>query len=179
MSSATVTPGISAVALDSSVQEVKDNIGKALGRIPSGVYIVTLSADGQRQGMMATWVAQAAFNPPTVTLAVNKERPLLANIVPDARLTLNVLSGKNMDIFKKFAGPAAEGVDRFDGLALEETSQAPGPVFSEAVSFLDCKVSKVVEAGDHVIVIAEVVGGRLLNDEPQPMVHMRKNGFGY
>jgi len=177
MSSATFASGTASVTLDPSQQ--KESIGKAIGRIPSGVYIVTLSDKGERHGMMATWVAQAAFEPPTISLSLNKQRQFLTQVVPGAQLTLNVLSANNMNIFKSFAAPAKDGVDRFEGLSLVESKQASGPVFAEAVAYMDLKVTSLVEAGDHVVALAEVVGGGLLNEEAQPLVHLRKNGFGY
>ena len=43
-----------------------DNIGAALGKIPSGVFIATSSIDGDEVGMLASFVEQAGFNPPTI-----------------------------------------------------------------------------------------------------------------
>lgn len=174
----TPTAAAPTVLSDITKEALKEKIGPALGRIPSGVYIVTLTRDGQRHGIMATWLAQAGFYPPKVSLAVNKERPILNAIVPGSLITVNVLSNKNMDIFKRFAGPAAEGADRFEGLNLLDREAAAGPVFSEAVSFLECRVENLVNAGDHVIVLAGVVEGKVLSEE-QPMTHIRKNGFNY
>ena len=57
---------------------VKQTIGKALGRVPSGVYILTTHHEGQPLAMMASWVQQASFEPPTVGVAVAKDRPLAA-----------------------------------------------------------------------------------------------------
>lgn len=174
----TSTAAAPTVFSDTTKEALKEKIGPALGRIPSGVYIVTLTREGQRHGIMATWLAQAGFYPPKVSLAVNKERPILNAMVPGSLITVNVLSNKNMDIFKKFAGPAAEGVDRFEGLNILEREVVSGPVFSEAVSFLECRVENLVNAGDHVIVLADVVEGKVLSEE-QPMTHIRKNGFSY
>lgn len=176
MTSTTATPN--AVFTESDKANLKETVGPALGRIPSGVYIVTTAQHGERQGVMATWVAQAGFYPPKVTLAFNKERPILSVLKPGSRFTVNVLSNKNMDIFKKFAGPSVDGVDRFDGLRLSEPATASGPVFADAVSFLDCRVESFLDAGDHVVVLAEVKHGSVLTDE-QPMTHIRKNGFNY
>ena len=49
-----------------------DAIGPVLGRTPSGVFILTASSgDGQETGMLASWVQQASFDPPAITVAVN------------------------------------------------------------------------------------------------------------
>lgn len=154
-------------------------LGQALGRIASGVYIVTIKENNEDQGLLATWICQGAFSPPTIVLAVNKERPILPLLQPGKTFTVNVISKKNMDIFKAFAKPAQSASERFSGLKLLDGRSPAAVVFSEAVAYLDCKVSTSMDAGDHTIIGAEVTGGALLNGEDEPMIHLRKNGFQY
>jgi flavin reductase (DIM6/NTAB) family NADH-FMN oxidoreductase RutF len=156
----------------------KDNLGKALGRVASGVYIVTMTEGSQKQGLLATWIAQAGFEPPQVTVAVNKQRPMVESLEKGAKFTINILSKKNMDVFKAFAGPAKDGVDRFEGLELKAEGPA-GPVFAQSHAHLDCEVSHVVKLTDHVIVVGTVFNGEVLDAEAEPMIHLRKNGFQY
>lgn len=158
--------------------EKKDAIGKALGRIASGVFIVTVNEGGQPGGMLATWVCQASFHPPMVSVAVNKERAILAALKPGSPLTINVLAKGNNDIFKAFAKPQEPGTDRFAGLPLAAT-QNNCPAFEAAVSYLECQVESLADAGDHVLAVVQVVHGQLLNADAEPMVHLRKNGFQY
>jgi flavin reductase (DIM6/NTAB) family NADH-FMN oxidoreductase RutF len=40
-------------------------------------------------------------------------------------------------------------------------------------------MKQVVEAGDHHIVIAEVVNGNLMHPDNEPSTHVRANGFQY
>lgn len=155
-----------------------ESIGKALGRITSGVYIITLERSGQRQGLLATWINQASFQPPTLTIAVNKERPALKELTAGSDFTINIISKNNMDVFKAFAKPAQTAEERFDGLKMQQSCSC-GPIFSEAVAYLDCRVASSMDAGDHVVLLAEVIGGAMLNADDQPMNHLRQNGFQY
>ena len=161
-------------AIDEGTKEV---LGKALGRISNGVYIATVTHEDQREGMLATWVAQAAFNPPMLTIAVNRERHILRSLKPGTRFTLNVMKKTNNDLFKAFVKPVQPGDDRFAGLNLADKATG-GPVFADALAYLDCSIKEQVEAGDHIVVLAEISGGELLNED-EPMLHTRKNGFQY
>lgn len=154
----------------------KENIGRALGRVASGVYVVTLRQDDQRDGILCSFIGQAAFSPPMISVAVKKERPILAKLQDGARFVVNVLSKNNMDLYKNFAKPWTEGLDRFAGLAVRDT--VAGPVLSQSVSYLECLTRSVVEAGDHYLVIAEITDGEMLN-EFEPMIHLRTSGFQY
>lgn len=156
----------------------KDVLGKALGRMASGVYIVTTNDGTAPQGILATWVCQAGFEPPILTVALNKDRPIVEALKKDSTFTVNILSKANMDIFKSFAAPAKEGLDRFAGLTIKDDALA-GPVFTNAIAFIDCKVEEVVELADHLLVVGTAFGGGPLDIDAEPMVHLRKNGFQY
>jgi flavin reductase (DIM6/NTAB) family NADH-FMN oxidoreductase RutF len=164
-------------SIDTDTQ--KEQTGKALGRIASGVFVITTQAGGQRHGLLATWIGQASFQPPLLTVAFNKERGILKTIKEGSAITINVLSKQNTDLFKAFVRPAKEGDDdRFAGLELRENA-AFGPIFEKAVSYLNCRIMKFVDAGDHQVVIVEVLNGGMLDAGSEPMVHLRNNGFQY
>jgi flavin reductase (DIM6/NTAB) family NADH-FMN oxidoreductase RutF len=156
----------------------EEELGKALGRIASGVYVMTAENDTGSHGMLATFLSQIAFEPPMVSIAIAANRPILTNLQGKV-VTVNVLSKTNMDIFKAFARPSKEPHDdRFDGLKTTENPNG-AVAFADAISYFNCRVSQLVPAGDHVLALAEVVSGKMLNAEAEPMVHLRKNGFQY
>lgn len=154
--------------------ELKEKLGPAIGKIASGVYIVT-TAKGGNDGMLATWIAQAGFEPPSLVVSVNKQRDLLKALEVGDKFTVNVLSKANMDIFKAFAKPHNDA--KFADLKLESTEA--GPAFSDAVSYMCATVKSITDAGDHVIVLGEIFDGALLNGDAELMTHIRKNGFQY
>jgi flavin reductase (DIM6/NTAB) family NADH-FMN oxidoreductase RutF len=156
----------------------REKLGKAIGRIASGVYVATCERDGERHGILMSWVSQAAFEPPMISLAVKSGRPMLSALSKDTKFVLNVLSKTNHEIFKNFARPDLPDATRFEGIPL--LSQGPfGPVFSGAVAYLECYVRSSMQAGDHFVLVAEVVGGDILDSHAEPMVHLRKSGFQY
>ena len=159
-------------------EKTKEKVGPALGKVASGVYIVTVDGENGKDGMLATWIVQAGFNPPMLSVAVNKERAIYSALKRDAQFGVNVLSKENMDIFKNFAKPLEEGMDRFDGLELLNDLDGP-PAFKNAVSYLKCKVKEVFVGGDHNLILGEIIDGRLMNESGEPMTHTRKNGFQY
>jgi len=157
---------------------LKERIGGAIGRMASGVYIITVEDEQGREGMLATWVTQAAFAPPSVTISVNNARPILSRLKKGAKASLNVLAKTNNDIFKNFVKPHTEGMDRFEGLDLVENDGFP-PSFANCISSMLLEISNVVDAGDHQVVVAEVKDGKLLNKDLEPMTHFRNSGFQY
>jgi flavin reductase (DIM6/NTAB) family NADH-FMN oxidoreductase RutF len=153
---------------------LKEAIGAAIGRIPSGVYIVTAKRGEQKIGMMGSWVAQTGFEPPCVSVAVHPEREIYQAIEASGRFSINVLSNENMNLMKAFSRYSPE---QFDGIDFSETEH--GIVLNECVAVMHCRLKGKFEGADHHLIIGEVVDGAYMNHELSPMVHLRKSGFNY
>jgi flavin reductase (DIM6/NTAB) family NADH-FMN oxidoreductase RutF len=149
----------------------------ALGRIPSGLFIVTVQYRETATGVLTSWVQQCSFNPPQTTVAVNKERDILSYLVVGATLTLNILGEENKELVSHFGKGVAPGQDAFAGLSVRREDSF-APVLSDCLGYLDCRVVSQLEAGDHVLLVAEVVQGDLFT-QGRPAVHIRKRGSHY
>ena len=153
------------------------NLATALGRVPSGVYILTLARDGVETGMLASWVQQCAFKPPMVTFVIQRGRPIAELLSKGADCTLNILEAAQTDMIAHFGKGFTLTENAFNDLDLERTPPH-GPILQEAHAYLHVKIADRVPVGDHDLFVAEVIAGRQL-DDGQPMVHVRKNGFHY
>ncbi len=152
-------------------------LAAALGRIPSGLFIVTLSRNELETGMLASWVQQCSFKPPLLTLAVQRGRQVADLLSKGSRLTVNILEASQTDMIAHFGKGFTLGEDAFRDLEVQRVP-GQGPVLTEALAYLECQVVERIPTGDHEIFVAEVVAGNVL-DEGQPMVHVRKNGMHY
>jgi flavin reductase (DIM6/NTAB) family NADH-FMN oxidoreductase RutF len=149
----------------------------ALGRIPSGLFILTVAHAGHETGFLASWVQQCSFKPPRLSFAVQPDRPVVRLLTPEAALAFNILEASQTDMIAHFGKGFAPGDDAFGGLeVVREAGKAP--VLAEALAVLEGRVGGRVSAGDHDLVLVDLVGGRVLC-EGQPMVHIRKNGLHY
>jgi flavin reductase (DIM6/NTAB) family NADH-FMN oxidoreductase RutF len=152
-------------------------LASALGRIPSGLFIVTVRHGDAETGMLASWVQQCSFQPPQVTLAVRQGRYVLDWLTDGAEFIVNILDDTQTDMISHFGRGFAKGEAAFDGLDIDRPNGGP-PVLGEALAYLRCRVTGGLSAGDHEVLLAEVVGGQLLG-EGHPMVHVRKSGLHY
>ncbi len=153
------------------------SLAAALGRIPSGLFIVTLRHGTAETGMLASWVQQCSFDPPQISLAIRKDRDLLAWLTLETAFTVNILDDTQTDMIVHFGKGFALGEPAFTGLEIDHPRGAP-PVLCEALAYLECRVVSRVAAGDHDLVLGRVVAGQLLS-EGHPMVHVRKSGMHY
>jgi flavin reductase (DIM6/NTAB) family NADH-FMN oxidoreductase RutF len=149
----------------------------ALGRIPSGLFVLTARHGRQETGMLASWVQQCSFDPPQVTVAVRKGRFLLDWLPDGARFAVNVLAEGQKALVAHFGKGFEAGEPAFDGLEVYRTDGS-APMLADALACLDCRVAGRCDAGDHVLVVGRVIGGEVRH-EGRPTVHVRRSGLHY
>jgi flavin reductase (DIM6/NTAB) family NADH-FMN oxidoreductase RutF len=159
--------------------EARHAIGKALGKVPSGVYILTATNGKESAAMMVSWVQQASFIPPAISIAMAKDRPLRKLLDADGtRLAVCGLAKTDNALMKKYARGIPEGHDPFEGVP---TAKTPGGAIylTDALTYLECRLIKTCDFNaDHDLYIAEVTCAQPLKDD-QPFTHVRGNGFHY
>lgn len=158
-------------------QDVRDRVAKAIGRIPSGCAILTVrTAGGRRTGMLASWIQQAAFEPPMISVAIKRDRPVEALIDEAGGFVLNVLGESPTAMFRHFGKGFSPDDDAFAGLSVRETDC--GLVIDDQIGWLSVRVTAKHAAGDHWVYLAEVRDAGIGEISP-PYVHTRKNGLSY
>ena len=153
-------------------------LSHALGKVPSGLYILTVRHGERATGMLASWVQQAGFEPPSVTAGVRSDRFLVDWIEASGRFTLNQLAVGSKSLIRHFGRGFAEDAPAFEGLELRNDARG-GPVLSAAMAYLDVEVAGQIASGDHRIFLARVIAGGILHPDAEPLLHVRANGFHY
>ncbi len=154
------------------------DLGAALGRVPSGLYVLTVRNGDRATGMLASWVQQAGFEPPMVSVAFHKDRYVADWVRSSGRFVLNQIPGGNKTLLKHFGKGFAPDEPAFEGVRIANEHEA-GPVLAESLAYLVAEPAGEVAGGDHVVMLARVVEGGLIDPEGQPLVHIRQNGTHY
>jgi flavin reductase (DIM6/NTAB) family NADH-FMN oxidoreductase RutF len=156
-----------------------DGVAAALGRIPSGLFVISWRSNDADRAMLASWVMQAGFAPPLVSVAMGTTRDLLGVVRAGSPFAVNVLAESQRTLLARFGKPPADGEDPFAGLSLDRTP-AGVAVLAEAAGWMECRpVGETAAAGaDHVLVLGrvEAAGGR---PDTAPLVHLRRSGLKY
>jgi flavin reductase (DIM6/NTAB) family NADH-FMN oxidoreductase RutF len=158
-----------------------DLIAPVLGRVPSGIFILTTRhADGRETGLLASWVQQASFSPPMVTVAVNQKRYLKDWLTESSGLVLNLVGESQKQFLKHFGAGFAPDVPAFEGVNVSRTASGV-PILADAMGHLEGVVRSQIETGDHIVYAVEIIaaGEGPAFSELKPMVHVRKNGYNY
>jgi flavorubredoxin/flavin reductase (DIM6/NTAB) family NADH-FMN oxidoreductase RutF len=167
---------------DRTIKQIKaldSDLDKALGRLSSGLYILTTRKGNVSSAMVASWVAQASFKPLGISVAVAKDRAIESLLHVGDRFVLNVLeAGNYQPLMKHFLKRFPPGADRFEGVKTYEATNG-SPILADALAYLECKVKSRMECGDHWTIYCTVDVGRVSKPDVLTAVHHRKVGNHY
>lgn len=149
-----------------------------VGKIPSGLFIITVTDGESKEGFLASWIQQVSFDPLMISIAIEPERPVLERIREVDCFCVNIVGHQNNGLLKPFWGGAREGVNPLDAVETLVTPRG-NVLLNDSMASLECELRDTFTAGDHVIVIGEVVETHLLKPEDKPMTHVRKTGASY
>jgi len=156
---------------------------QALGRVIGSLCVLTASKgkdeNNIKGAMLASWVSQASFSPPGLSIAVAKDRSVESLLQVGDSFALNILSENDFkDPLKRFTKPFSPGEDRFEGLNIELTPNEQ-IIIPNSLAWLDASVKERMECGDHWVIYAEVLHGNILKSDSLTAVHHRKTGANY
>lgn len=139
-----------------------------LRRWASGVAIVTTRAGERVAGMTATSFTSVSLEPPLVLVCADKKALTLPVLEEAGVFAVNVLADDQHELSARFALSGNEAL-RFEGLACR-SGPTGSPWLPETLAVLDCRSVATHDAGDHVIVVGEVLAAEW--DEARvPLVH--------
>ncbi|KXZ51271.1 hypothetical protein GPECTOR_13g758 [Gonium pectorale] len=152
----------------------------AMGRVVGSLCVLTARDEDASSAMLASWVSQASFDPPGITVAVKKDRAMEKLLIVGGKFAVSMLAeGRDKPVMKRLSRPFSPGEDRLAGIETTPSPTLGAPVIQGANSALECAVVSRMEAGDHYIVYAQVLEGKVLDENAPTAVHHRKVGNHY
>ncbi len=133
--------------------DVKD-FRKALGGFPTGVTVVsTVDGDDAPRGFTANSFTSVSLDPPLILVCIAKTASSCPIFSEAAYFAVNVLAGDQTDVSSLFA---SKRPDRFSTAAWHR-GQSGVPLLDGTAAWFECRRERLVEAGDHVILVGEVL----------------------
>ncbi len=138
-----------------------DSKKAVLRMIPYGIYVLT--ADDGKGGVAAAtvnWVTQTAFSPPLVVVGVKTDSGAYSIVKTAKSFALNMLGKDQKGLAFTFFKNATVADGKLSGQAYRKGTTG-APLLVDAPGAVECKVTSIVEQGDHHIVVGEVVEAHL------------------
>lgn len=132
-----------------------------LRMIPYGIYVLTADdAKGNIAAATVNWVTQSAFAPPLVVVGVKSDSGTYKTVKAAQAFALNMLGKEQKNLAFTFFRPADVSDGKISGQAFRK-GETGAPILVDAPGAVECRVTAVIEQGDHHIVVGEVVEAHL------------------
>lgn len=143
-----------------------------------GLYAVTVSHSGEEHAMTANWLTQASFEPPMVAVAIeNTSRTI--GLIRDARyFVVSVFQDGQRDLASKLGRSSATTPNKLKGVKTKPAPTSGAPILADALGWLECRLVATLPAGDHTLVLGEVVEAGSEHPDAQPLT-LQQAGFNY
>lgn len=145
---------------------------EVMGNYPTGVTVVTaFNEDGVPMGLTVNSFASVSLDPMLILWSIDKNVGTYDEFLKTDQFAVNILASDQGNLCTLFA---TRGEDRFAKCEWEK-SALNLPVLSDTLATFQCKTYRQVDAGDHMILIGEVVDIRQEDKEPL-LYHQRRFG---
>jgi flavin reductase (DIM6/NTAB) family NADH-FMN oxidoreductase RutF len=153
-----------------SKNERVDNFKRIMGKYPTGVTIVTtLEANGTPTGLTVNSFTSVSLEPLLILWCLDKRFSSFTAFLKAEKFAVHILAAEQADACWAFAGKEP---DRFSKVKWELSVNGL-PIISDSLGTLECKTVQQIDAGDHVILLGEVIG--LKAEEKEPLLYYSRN----
>jgi flavin reductase (DIM6/NTAB) family NADH-FMN oxidoreductase RutF len=143
---------------------------RVCGKFATGITILTvLDEGGVPHGMTVNSFTSVSLCPPLILVCIDRQTSILTHFSDGTRFGINVLDEDQKELSTWFA---RTGHDRFSGTAWRP-GETGAPVLPEMLATIECEVTQMSPAGDHMIVIGAVLHAAWR--EGQPLIYFNSS----
>jgi len=139
-------------------------VNRVTWKIPNALALIGSAADGERNGMTASWITQLSMEPVLIGVAVDNTAVTHRLISEGKSFTVNLWDSDDTRVFVKFSKPAADDGATLNGRPVR-SAVTGAPVFDEALAWLDCELRRAIDFGTHTLFVGELVDAGINDDD--------------
>ena len=136
---------------------------RACARFATGITVTTVRGpDGEPHGLTVNSFTSVSLTPPLILVCLDHSCTILEMFRNSAYFGVNILRDDQKPVSTRFA---QRGLDRFNGTPWHSTDNGV-PVLEGVLGFLECRLVQTLNAGDHCILIGEVISAEVTDGRP-------------
>lgn len=130
---------------------------QVLRAVPSALHALGVRDGTAAHAMTVNWVTQVSFEPPMIVVAVENESRALELLRRERAFALSLLPSGARQLAGRLGRSSRNAPDKLRGVAHHPAPVTGAPVLDDALGWLDCRITAEQPAGDHVVILAEVL----------------------
>jgi 3-hydroxy-9,10-secoandrosta-1,3,5(10)-triene-9,17-dione monooxygenase reductase component len=125
-------------------------------RVPSPVAVVTAAGEKEKRGITVGSFTSVSLSPPLISFNVGRDAQMHELITVAERFAVHILGEQQVELSKRFALPETAGTDQLQGIPYHLDGDGL-PILHDVLAILFCRAYAVYPAGDHSIIVGEVM----------------------
>lgn len=155
------------------MQQVTDLFKESMGRLATGVTVVTSEVDGRPWGTTVSACCSISIEPPLILVSLFTKNVSTESIIKSQRFGVSILAKGQIE--EAMAGAKSGAPKFFEDFVLND-SIGKTYIVKDTLAHVHCKVDNMIVAGDHTIFIG-LVEHVTLGEYTQPLLHFHRQ-FG-
>lgn len=141
---------------------------KAMYKLSYGLFVLTTVSGNKQSGCIINTAIQAASEPNTISICVNKANYTHDLIKESGIYTVSIIAeNASFDLFKRFGFASGRDTDKFAGFTGYKTGLNGVNYVTEGTNaFISVKVDKTVDLGSHTMFAGTITDMEVLSDVP-------------
>ena len=143
-----------------------------MGAFPTGVGVVTaLDEQNQPRGLTSNALCSVSAEPALMLVCVDKNSNTLSALRHSKKFVVNYLSAGRGDLANLFA---SKEPDKFQDVSWRPASNGMPWLHTDTIAHAVCNLKQELDAGDHLILLGEVVDGHAPSPGTKPLMYFRR-----
>jgi len=143
----------------------------------SGITVVSAAAGGRLHAMTANAFCSVSLDPPQVLVCVAHSARFHTAITTAGCWAVSILAADQAAVAARFATSGRDLAGQFDGIGHVVGEHTGGALLNGALAWLECRTVSATEAGDHTVVVGEVLATGV-NSAGGPPLAYHRGGYG-
>lgn len=144
-----------------------------MAQFAAGVTVVTAMVGGVAHAMTATAFSSVSLEPPLCLVCVSKTSRFHAAITTTSGWAVSILAAEQEPLARHFAHKGRDLLTQFADVPHRFAPFSGAPLLIGATTWLECVTYAQHDAGDHIIVLGELIWAEDANPDVEPLIHYR------
>lgn len=145
---------------------------RVVGRFATGVTVVSTRTDGVDHAMTVNSFTSVSLDPVLVLVCIDRSARFHGAVLTSGVWGVSVLASHQEDVSRSFATRGRDRGEQFAAVPVH-----PGPVtgvalVDGALGTLECRTVSTLEAGDHTVLVAEVLALDVPDEHAEPLLFL-------
>jgi len=127
---------------------------ECFGLFATGITIASTNFENKSYGMTINSFASVSLNPALLLFSIANSSSNLGAFLKNSNFIINVLSKEQLELAKEFSRPQNDKKWQNEEFHLTKLGNV---IFEKSLGFFECQTHQTIEAGDHHIIIGQVI----------------------